>query len=64
MESVPVGASKQQPITNADDEAAASNPPPAVEEPVGEVTTRVGSNKTLIDLKEKHTAIADTDLPA
>ena len=60
---MPIGAFKQQPAANADEEAVASNPPPTVEEPVGEVTSRVVSSKTLIDLKEEHVIIADTDLP-
>ena len=62
-ESVPAGASEQQPSANPDKEVAASKPLSAIEEPVGEVTSRVAGSKTLIDLEEEPAAIADTDLP-
>ena len=61
-ESVPVGASKPQPAANVDKNVAASNPPHAIEKPVGEVILRVAV-KTLINLEEEPVVVADTDLP-
>ena len=63
-ENMPVGAFEQQFVANTDEEAATSNLPPAVEELVGEVTSRVASSRTLIDLKEELATIADTGLCA
>ena len=63
-EGVLAEASKQQPAAIAHEEAVVSNPPSIIEEPIGEVTSRVVGNKTLIDLKEEPAAIVDTDLPA
>ena len=51
----------QQPMANAGEEAETSNPPPAIEEPVGEISSRVAV-RTLIDLEEEPTAVTDTDL--
>ena len=46
-------------MANADKEVTTSNPPPTVEEPVGEVTSGVVV-RTLIDLEEEPAAVADT----
>ena len=59
--SVPSKAPEQQPVANADEEAATSNPLLAVEEPVGEVTSGVAV-RTIINLKEEPVAISDTKL--
>ena len=47
-ESVPAEAPGQQHVANANEEAATSNPPPAIEKPVGEVSLGV-TVKTLRD---------------
>ena len=48
-------------MANTGEEVVTSNPPPTVEEPVGEVSTRVAV-KILIDLKKELVAVTDTDL--
>ena len=58
------GAPKQQPVAIVDEEAAVSNPPPTIKEPIGEVTSRVEGSKTLIDLEEEPTTVVDIDFLA
>ena len=60
-ESVLAEALELQPVTNANEEAATSNPSPLVE-PVGEVIRGVAI-KTLIDFEEEPAVVADTNIP-
>ena len=48
-------------VANANEEAATSNPPLVIEEPVGEVSSGV-TVRTLIDLEEELVVVTDTNL--
>ena len=56
---------EQQPPVDAEEKVVVSNPPPAVEEPVSEVTSGFMGNHDLINLEEEEelTATVDNDPP-
>ena len=52
----PIETPEQSPPTNAEEEAVASNPPPMVEEPTNEVTSRYMGSHAVINLEKEEPA--------